>query len=166
MLERRLLAGPELQNCLEGRPHLPQNLMRVAWIDPQISPTRPAETALGEALDRIHFGGALLDSDGRVLLTNRAMDEVLAKGDGLCLLHRMLRAATPAQTTVLRDQIRRVVATPPQPGVWLSLGRCSGKRPLAVLVSPIGAFHSNATASGGRHITSVQAIYLNSPDKG
>jgi PAS domain-containing protein len=59
-------------------------------------------------LDVLPMGVILLDTQGKVLETNRRAAELLRVDDGLGLEGALLRAATPAATRALRRIVTRV----------------------------------------------------------
>src|SRR5688572_19995052 len=54
-------------------------------------------------LDRFPVGVLLLNEEGRVFLSNRAAEEILAEGDGLSLDQGFLRTGSVQQTTLLEE---------------------------------------------------------------
>jgi DNA-binding CsgD family transcriptional regulator len=101
--------------------------------------------AFEDALDRMPQGALLSDATGCVLFANRIAREILATGDGLRSNGERLRADSPDQTWTLRSAIAQVLAPnhPSASGRMLALKRRSLRRPLSVLVTPIGRTPSN-----------------------
>lgn len=89
------------------------------------------------ALNRVAFGVMVVDSNCRVLLTNRAGGEILALRDGLTLgAQRELRASTAAETARLHDLIGAALRPggPDEGQMGLAIDRPSLKRPFMVLM--------------------------------
>ena len=83
----------------------------------------------------------LLDDHGHVILANRAAHELIESLDGVTLLDNMLALAHRTENTKLQQMIGSALKARIQPGVVpggaMSAMRPSGKRPFAVMVSPI-----------------------------
>lgn len=95
-----------------------------------------------DALDRLPTGVILLDGSGRTVATNREADRVLRQNDGLLASSHGIRASRPDDTQELRGMIAGAARTAKGEGTGagglLALTRPSGKRPLTVLVAPVG----------------------------
>ena len=85
-----------------------------------------------DALDRLSVGVVFLDQQGRILAINREAQRVLDRNDGLASTKSGLRAALSSEN---RD-LRAAIAAPA--GGTMLISRPSGKRPLLLLVSPVG----------------------------
>lgn len=94
-----------------------------------------------EALDRLALGVALVDQRARVVLANRAAEALSAQADGIGVDASGLCAATPSRTSVLHRLVARAAdhTRIAGRGGSLQLERPSMRRPLSVLVAPLGA---------------------------
>jgi DNA-binding response OmpR family regulator/DNA-binding CsgD family transcriptional regulator len=94
-------------------------------------------------LDRFPVGVLLLNEEGRVFLSNRAAEEILAEGDGLSLEQGFLRTGSVQDTARIEEAIRRATQAssrePSLPVEGLSVPRQSLRRPLSLMVAPIRA---------------------------
>lgn len=90
-------------------------------------------------LDNLRHAVFALDASGKVLLTNARAEALMARGDGLVLFNGRLQCRLPAHQPLLERLIGAATGSqvePPQGG-WLRIERASGRRPHAMLVSPI-----------------------------
>jgi DNA-binding CsgD family transcriptional regulator len=91
------------------------------------------------ALDRFPTGIVAVNSDAKVILTNRAADAILERRDGL-LSRDGLRTASRHETAKLRNAIAAVsthLDSGPNPETLLQVSRPSGSAPFEVLVAPL-----------------------------
>ena len=99
-----------------------------------------AASDFGAALDRSGRAVLLVDASGTVVHMNEAAQRLVALRDGLTVDRGRLRAARADDTARLRAVLGAALGTSKgdvvQRGGTLSLGRPSGRRALAVLVSP------------------------------
>jgi DNA-binding CsgD family transcriptional regulator len=95
------------------------------------------------ALDRLPTGVILMDSRSRILEANRAAKLILSQNDGLRTDRDGLAASTSGQTKELRSGIAAAALTARGKGLSaggsLGIVRPSGKRPLAVVITPVSA---------------------------
>jgi DNA-binding CsgD family transcriptional regulator len=106
------------------------------------------DAAAAAVLDLMRIAVVLVQGDGKVILSNRAADAVLACGDGLTLSAGRLRARDGA----VARQLARLLSDGQTEGRLdgvVSVPRQSGP-PLAVLVVPLG----------GRQPVSTRAVFL------
>jgi DNA-binding CsgD family transcriptional regulator/PAS domain-containing protein len=105
-----------------------------------IEQLRGERRALAGLLDAFPVGAILLDAHGRIIETNRRAKEVLREDDGLGSgSDGIPRATLPPSGQALHEVITRATATGAgEGGAALALRRPSGRRPLEVLVMPIG----------------------------
>lgn len=97
------------------------------------------------AIETAGIGVILVSAEGEALLTNAIADEMLAAGDGLRLVHGLLRARAPADTATLLDHVRAKAAEQQAEPDWqvyapLALPRADHPLPLTVIVRPGPAF--------------------------
>jgi DNA-binding CsgD family transcriptional regulator len=115
-------------------PHLQRAVqlqLRLAGLD------RPP-TSSAEMLNRLLQGVLLVDASARVIFANSAAEKTLRAGGGLFLGHDGLRAATPAETRLLRQTISNCAEPRDElggAGGRLRLSR-EHRAPLSVLVIP------------------------------
>jgi DNA-binding CsgD family transcriptional regulator/PAS domain-containing protein len=83
----------------------------------------------------------LLDDHGHVILVNRAARELVESLDGVMLSDNIVALAHRTENTKLQQMIASALKARSQPGVMpggaMSAMRPSGKRPFAVMVSPL-----------------------------
>lgn len=91
---------------------------------------------LASVLRQAPFGAIVLDRRARILLANRAAEQLLAEGDALRLEMGGLRATHLASDRTLQRLIHEAIALRSAAGGSLALPRRSGKRPLGLLVAP------------------------------
>jgi DNA-binding CsgD family transcriptional regulator len=96
-----------------------------------------------DAFERLAVGVVFLDANGRPIHANRAARDIAAANDGLSIGSDRVSAARRDDDTLLQKALADAI-TAARGGVAnvgvgdvLSLGRPSGKRPLAIRVSPI-----------------------------
>ena len=118
------------------------HLQRAARLHFQIGGLRRQNQALEAALDRFPFGVVIADGTGRALMVNRAAEEMAAANDGLLLRNGRLTTAGTEETVALARHIAEAVQTAGrrngQGGGAILVPRPSGRRPFAVLVTPLG----------------------------
>jgi PAS domain-containing protein/DNA-binding CsgD family transcriptional regulator len=128
---------PELSVLGRLVPHL----QRAARLHLQMREITLQNQAIEAALDQLQFGVVIADAAGRVLLVNRAAQEMAAAEDGLLLRGGRLTAAQPKQATLLSRYLGDAVATASrrkgEGGGSLAVSRPSGRRPFALLVAPL-----------------------------
>lgn len=92
-------------------------------------------------LDRNPLAVVLLDDRGRVILANRAARELAEAGDGVRIARdaiSLLRAADDATLQrLIGDALRTATDASAAPGGVMSALRPSGKRPYAIMASPL-----------------------------
>jgi DNA-binding CsgD family transcriptional regulator len=115
------------------------------------------------ALDRFPTGIVAVDSDARVILTNRAADSILKRGDGL-ISRDGLRAASRQETAKLRNAIAAVCTERDsgilKPETVVQVYRPSGLKPFEVLVCPLP---SHSSLRKGR---AAAALFITDPEEG
>ena len=119
------------------------HLQRAARLHLQLREVRLQNQAVEAALDQLTFGVVIADATGRVLIVNRAAEEMATAGDGLLLRGGCLTAHSAEEAAALG----RAVAGAAQPaarrnggaGDSLLVSRPSGRRPFAVLIAPLSA---------------------------
>jgi DNA-binding CsgD family transcriptional regulator/PAS domain-containing protein len=117
-----------------------------------------------DALDRLSAGVILLDEHGRIVAANREADRLIRQNDGLSAMGQGIKAARQRETQELHRMIAGAVKTiksqVAEAGGTLALPRPSGKRPLAVLVAPVGR---NAFAPGIG--TPAVVVFVTDPER-
>jgi DNA-binding CsgD family transcriptional regulator/PAS domain-containing protein len=117
-----------------------------------------------DALDCLTTGVVLLDDQGRILTTNREADRLLRQKDGLCASRYTISAANQQDTQQLHGMIAGAAKMARGEGIaaggFLALPRPSGKRPLSVLVAPLGR---HAFAPGIR--TPAVVVFVTDPER-
>ena len=124
--------------------YLAPHLQCAVRIHNRIAGLESGLNAATAALDRFPTGIIAVNSDAKVVLTNRAADAILKRGDGL-RSRDGLRADGRQDTTKLRDAIAAVSmrgSEIPKPETLVQIYRPSGSTPFEVLVSPLPAHSS------------------------
>lgn len=119
-------------------PHVAQALHihhRLAGLSARLSAT-------AEVLDHLPTAMFFVDADVRVVLMNRAAEQLIAASDGLRFADGELRASSPAATRRLRTAVSDASALTAheslREGSYVSLPRQAG-RPLQVRVAPVAS---------------------------
>ena len=136
---------------------LQQPLSR-AWRQGQrLAVKRRMNEGLADLAERSVGAVMLVDGRGGILHANGAATVLLAASDGLYARADGLHAATSEASRRLAKLIGQATAAEPGPdrGGALSAPRPSGKRPLAVLVSPVSAERSSPGSSARLALISV-----------
>lgn len=120
----------ELQQVQDLAPHL----ARAIGVSSRLGDAASA-VAADAALEGLAHGVILLDCEARVLFANSEGEAVLAARDGLGVVRDRLAPSHDAATAKLASAVARA-STASGVGAALRLDRPSGRRPLAVLVTP------------------------------
>ncbi len=137
---RSLRAGDFEEEHVETLNLLLPHLGRAMRLHLRLGAARTRADSAIEVLERLTLGVLLVDQRARVILANRAAEAALARADGIGVDASGLRAATPSQTSALRQLIARAADRTRIAGRGgaLRLDRPSMRRPLSVLVAPLG----------------------------
>src|SRR5215472_3416123 len=115
------------------------------------------------ALDRFPTGVVAVDSDAKVILTNRAADAILKREDGL-ISRDSLQAASRQETAKLRNAIAAVSTQRDsrilKPETVVQIYRPSGLKPFEVIVCPLP---SHSSLRKGR---AAAALFITDPEEG
>lgn len=145
--EGRPLAGRDREGFLV----LARHVRRALKIHRALSASRQRSAVLTELVDRLSTGFVVLDAGGGVLHANEAALQIAGRRDGFVLGRRAARASTRSGTRALRAALSSAVATTRaerlEGGGSLRLERPSGRRPLEVLVTPLGALSRGAAGA-------------------
>jgi DNA-binding CsgD family transcriptional regulator len=133
---QRPFGEAELRSLRALAPHL-NRALRVTL---QLKEMEARASALAEMSDRALTAVVLTDAFGRVAEANREARAILAERDGLLIRDGMLRAARGEDCIRLARLIQEAagVRLLPMSGV-MQVARPSGRRPLALVVSPTRA---------------------------
>ena len=157
--------GPFEPRDMTAFKRLMPHLQRAARLHSQIGGLWRQNQILEAALDRLTFGVLITDGAGRVLLLNRAAEEMAAARDGLLLRGGRLEIAKPEEAAELRRHIAGAVDTAGRRGAEgggsLCISRPSGRRPFSVLVAPL----SPETAVAAEHQAPVALILVTNLDR-
>ena len=107
---------------------------RASEIARRLGTLKASDAGKTKALDRVDYGIALLDSQGRVLFTNRAAQAIVALDDGVTITAEGLRAAAPADTAHLERLIAGAIKGTSEGA--MRVRRPSLAEPFLVLVTP------------------------------
>ena len=108
---------------------------RASEIARRLGTLKASDAGKTKALDRVDYGIALLDSQGRVLFTNRAAEAIVALDDGVTITAEGLRAAAPADTAHLERLIAGAIKGTSEGA--MRVRRPSLAEPFLVLVTPM-----------------------------
>jgi DNA-binding CsgD family transcriptional regulator len=154
-------AGPFTSNEVALFEYLAPHLQCAVRIHNRIAGLESGLNAATGALDRFPTGIVAVDSDAKVILTNRAADAILQRGDGL-LSRDGLRAANRQETAKLRNAIAAVNVQRDsgirKPETVIRIYRPSGLKPLEVLVCPLP---SQTSLRKGR---AAAALFITDPE--
>jgi PAS domain-containing protein/DNA-binding CsgD family transcriptional regulator len=138
---RNFRQGPFEPREVAALESLMPHLQRAARLHSQIGGLRRRNQAIEAALDQLTFGVLIADGAGRILLINRAAEEMATANDGLLLQGGRLKAAQSEEAIALTRCIAEAVRTAgrrnAQGGGSICISRPSGRRPFAVLVAPL-----------------------------
>ncbi len=160
----RPFGAADLETCNLLVPHLSNaTMLRHARV--RADEERTART---EILDRIPVGILVLDLKQRVIVTNRAAQEILEAADGVVLRDGVLHAARPRDERELQRMIREAIRFDPNPGFatpfepgYLAIERPSGAPAYAAVVTRV--FSSPKRSAVGDE---VAAIFIGNPTPG
>ena len=156
-------AGSFTSNEVALFEYLAPHLQCAVRIQNRIAGLESGLSAATGALDRFPTGIVAVDSDAKVILTNRAADAILKRGDGL-MSRDGLRASSRHETAKLRNAIAAVCVQPgsgiPKPETVVRVYRPSGSKPYEVLVSPLPS-HSSLRSDGA-----AAAVFIIDPEEG
>jgi DNA-binding CsgD family transcriptional regulator len=114
------------------------------------------------ALDRFPTGIVAVNSDAKVILTNRAADAIFKRGDGL-MSRGGLRAVSRQETAKLRNAIAAVCMHRDsgilKPETVVQVNRPSGSKPFEVLVSPLPS--NSSLKKGG----AAAVLFITDPEE-
>jgi DNA-binding CsgD family transcriptional regulator/PAS domain-containing protein len=117
-------------------------------------------------LDQSSQAVFMTDSEGRVSFLNQAASRLTRMRDGLTYENGELRAAREADTTRLRALLADAIKTSSGEGLGaggvLPLGRPSGRRPLALLVSPVPRRQTRLAGLA----TTAAMVFVSDPEQG
>lgn len=140
------------------------HLKRALQIQHRLGQAAAERDGLLETLDHLSLGVILFDTKGRISHANRAAEAICRDADGLTIRQRTLSAASSEESARLSAMIGRAVATARgaalDAGDGMTISRPSGKRPLAVLVSPLRA----REAAHDQTKTAV-AVFVSDPER-
>jgi len=143
--------------------YLAPHLQYAVRIHNRIAGLESGLNAATAALDRFPTGIVAVDSDAKVILTNRAADAILQRADGL-LSRDGLRAASRQETAKLRNAIAAVCMQRDsgilKPETVIRIYRPSGLKPLEVLVCPLPS--QSSLRKGG----AAAALFITDPEEG
>ena len=126
---------------------------------------RTVQHAVSEALNRLPTGVLLLNKKREVVLRNRGADRIVSQDDGFRLDRNGPCATNARENASLQKLIADAMETqhrgPLASSGFLSVSRPSGRRPFAVMVTPL-----LAVPAGGVVSDAVVALFVSDPDAG
>lgn len=140
-LVRPRKAGPFAESDLRLLRVLLPHLQRAMQLHQRFVDLRRQSNILESALDLVAAAILFIDASGHVIAANRSADALLKRGDSLLSTHDGLRAASPRESTQLRQLIRTSALTGNGKGLFhggvMEISREAPRPPLALLVAPI-----------------------------
>ena len=119
------------------------HVIRAAFMARRLGGLDLSRSSGEDAFEHVEIGVVFLDADGRPLHANRAARDIVSADDGLSIGHDRVTAARQVDDEALQCAVAEAIAasrggiTSPDVGEVLSLARPSGKRPLAVRITPV-----------------------------
>ena len=134
--------------ALVGKLH--PHLIRAFGLTRKLAKVRQLNEGVAVALDRSLHGVILLDGTGRVRHANRAGEDVLSRGDALCLTHGRLSAAQPDAARRLAALVASALSNRPagERGGSMAVTSRHRRLPLSVTVSPVRSERMDIFDSG------------------
>jgi DNA-binding CsgD family transcriptional regulator len=139
-IQRSAAAGPCTQADEDLLRLLIPHLMRSSSLQLLINDKDAQISLLLEAADRLPFGVAFLDANGRVLQISKIMKALLNDGDGLCYAHGRLGARRVDEDSIFqRAVLQRPHSKDPRQygGSSLVITRDGNRAPLTVWIMPL-----------------------------
>ena len=154
--------GPaELAAILPFLPHL----RRALHLHLALHGARSVQHAVAEALNRLSTGALLLNRRREVVLRNHGADRIASQDDGFRVDRNGPCATDARENAVLQKLIADAMDAQRQGALagtgFLSISRPSGRRPFAVMVTPL-----LAGLGGGVVSDAVVALFVSDPDAG
>lgn len=161
-LTRRVAQEPHEKEDVELVRLLLPHFQRTVAIQRRLGDLDAASRAVAEVLDRLPFGVILLDGKQRLILASESARDLLERRDGLLLAHdgtvhalgdgRLAHLAAEACATGAKRGLGA--------GGVLQVRRPSGRRPLALLVTPLRVADDRF---GSRH--PAAAVFTSDPER-
>ncbi len=140
------------------------HLARAYAIHARHATTRHERTALTEVIDRLPVGVILLDAEGRVVLKNRSVEQILELCDGFSLDRGRPRVDDPRENRALQtliSDISRPDGGGTEPSGVLCVTRPSGRRAFPIWVGKL-----LAPAPDNRTDEAKAILFIADPDRG
>ena len=155
-------AGPFTSITVGLHQSLSGHIRRALGIESKLRRRAMERDAAASALDRLPFGTALVDSQGRVLVANRTAKDILEQQDGLWQRHGALTASLSSESVKLSEQIASAIHGQGANHSCnvVTVSRPSGQRPFGILVLPLPA-----TAPDLHRRLPVAVIFIADADK-
>lgn len=125
--------SPHIRTFTRLMPHI----TRALQVGHALGGARLRESAADAVLGSLHRAMLVVDGTGRVLVASAMAEAIIAGRDGLEVTDHRLAARNADDDLALRGLIAGAAESPPAPGGALAVRRQSGRRPYAVLVSPL-----------------------------
>jgi PAS domain-containing protein/DNA-binding CsgD family transcriptional regulator len=140
-LHRTRRAGRYEPPDLERFAFIYQHLARALAIGVRLGSLGALQRCTGSVLDSNPAAILFLNAEGRIVYANRSAEALRSASDGIRLLNERIRIARRAEQSkldVLIDCVIRGAKSIVARGGLMRVARPSGKRPYAVLVTPVG----------------------------
>jgi hypothetical protein len=120
---------------------LAPHLSRAAGINFRLSRAQINSTSYVEALNNLRQGVLILGHGCHVIFANSAAERILQDGQGLTVKNGVLQTSSATETAHLRGAITTAIGSKRdmRSGLTLAVGRGAERRPLSVVVIPLGA---------------------------
>jgi len=152
---------PELASLDPFIPHF----RRALHIQLALHGARTVQHALAEALNRLPTGVLLLNKRREIVLRNRGADRIVSQDDGFRVDRNGPSVSVARENAALQKLIADAMDAHIHGALaatgFLSVTRPSGRRPFAVMVTPL-----LAAPAGGGGPDAVVALFVSDPDAG
>jgi DNA-binding CsgD family transcriptional regulator len=140
------------------------HLQRAAQLRLRLRALEQERSAALSVLDRLPLGVVLVDARAEVTFLNRRAREIIDSQDGLKVQGREIHALDSGESVALRKLVGEAAQTGMRRGTGsggaLLVSRTSAKRPLEILVAPLGEGSVRADARG-----SAAVIFVSDPER-
>lgn len=147
--------------CTLMLPHL----RRAVEVHSRLDTVEVERSMYANTVDRMQVGTVMLDANGVIVAKNRAADEILAQGNGVCITRGMIEATDAQENRTLNRAVRQAVmghlGTASPIVEAMPITRSGNKPRLGVLIRTIPL---SEWSDDSKHRAAV-ALFLRDPDR-